>query len=103
MHVLICFAWWRDYINGTLTGEKYEKYVDAGKKQHEDLMYSIMIFMSTMNTPYNQIMEMPFRVYNSILKNKAKFEKEKQDIVEKRTKQNIQNIRSTPNNLSAPY
>ena len=102
MHVLICFAWWRDYINGTLTGEKYEKFVDAGRKQHDDLMYSIMIFMSTMNTPYAQIMEMPFSAYNTILKNKAKFEKEKQELVEKKTRQGAQSIR-TPNNLSAPY
>lgn len=101
MHAPICFAWWKDYINGRLTGEKYEKYVDAGKKQHDDLMYSIMIFMSTMNTPYSQIMEMPFRVYNTILKDKARFEKEKQDLVEKKTKQNVQSIRNT--NLSAPY
>ena len=64
-------------------------------------MYSIMIFMSTMNTPYSQVMEMPFKVYNTILKDKAKFEKEKQDLVERKTKQNLQSVKM--DNLSAPY
>ena len=57
--------------------------------------------MSTMNTPYSQVMEMPFKVYNTILKDKAKFEKEKQDLVERKTKQNLQSVKM--DNLSAPY
>ena len=60
---------------------------ESGQKYHNEILYSAMIFTTVMNCSYNEIMDMPFKTYNKLLKYKADFEQQKQTKIEESTRQ----------------
>lgn len=80
-----------------MTPENYEEMAAEGKKHHDELIYSVMIFMTVMHCSYNEIMHMPFRDYNKLLTYKAQFEQEKQAMIDAKTRQSAASIQNNRN------
>ena len=60
----------------------------------------MMIFMTVMNCSYDEIMNMPFKTYNKLLKYKADFEQQKQNKIEESTKHSAASNNKTMNPIT---
>lgn len=65
-----------------------------GTRAHSDLLYSVMIFMSVMHCPYDEIMNMPYKTYTKLLKYKVDFEQQKHEMLEESTRNSTAKVKN---------